>query len=513
MNSSTRTFGLPALAAAVLIGACSCAAPATPPSSPQAPGGDAAALAPPTSAARAAAGSLVVTAAQPGAQQVAIGKPGAGATEVAPVAADLRLASYDPGTGRAVLSGTAAAPTTPAPAPTGSPAPKSAPPAAPPATPATSQSASPQASPTPSAAASLGQVQVGRLIASPPTPAAPKGALLAVTEVHPSATPGTVEVATRPATLPELLGGAEADGQVAVDPHAITITPLVKDFKLSFGQDGNGAKADASGTLGLDLNAPLPLPAGATAAASASLRLHPAVHFAYHGARAGEPRTASIGFDLGAQGQWKLSGELAKGTGTPLRIPVAELHANPVLTVAGLPVVVNLGLTCFLEVGADGKVTVDAEQEFTGAWSVHADYAGGKGWKPVTDAADTKVSAVRAHFAGQASVRAGLGADVSVGLYDAVGVEATVEPYLRSEVNGSAVLETGGAAPKVQGSWALYGGVDLTGALLAHLKIFGTPVAEKRLPLPVFHREWPLASAGTSAAPTAPVVPSAPAAR
>ncbi|WP_371494208.1 hypothetical protein OG871_03770 [Kitasatospora sp. NBC_00374] len=511
MNSSTRTFVLPAIAAALLIGSCACSAPATGPSGDTA----AAASAPAASsseAARAVSGSLVVTAAQPGAQQVAIGTPGASAPQVAPAAGDIRLTSYDPGTGKAVLSGTAApggSASAGAP-PTGSPGSSKAPgPASPKASVSASVSAAstaPSTAPSTPATApgAAGQVQVGQLIASPPTEAAPKGALLAVTEVHP-ATPGTVEVATRPATLNELLGAAEADGQVPVDPHTIKVTPLVKDLKLSFGQDAAGTtKADASGTLGLDVNAPIALPGGVNANASASLELHPAVHFAYHGAGKGEPRTASIGFDLGAHGQWKLSGELEKTTGTPIRVPVAELHASPVLTVAGLPVVVNLGLTAFLEVSADGKVTVDAEQEFTGNWSVHADYAGGKGWRSATDAADTKVSPLRAHLAGRAAVKAGLGADVSVGLYDAVGVEATVEPYLRSQVDGSVTLETGGAAPKVEGSWGLYGGVDLTGALLAHLKIFGTPVAEKRIPFPVFHREWPLKTVSTSPAASAP---------
>ncbi|MCG6495775.1 hypothetical protein [Kitasatospora sp. A2-31] len=159
---------------------------------------------------------------------------------------------------------------------------------------------------------------------------------------------------------------------------------------------------------------------------------------------------------------------------------------------AGLPVVVNLGLTCYLEIGADGQVHVEAEQEITGTWSVRSDYTGGRGWSPVTDAADTKVSPVHVRVTGKAAVRAALGAEVSVGLYDTVGVEATVAPYLRAQADGELAVDLPGGKPQVKGGWALLGGVDLNGALTAHLKIFGTPIIEGKLPLPPFHREWPL---------------------
>ncbi|WP_280697099.1 hypothetical protein [Kitasatospora sp. GP82] len=486
MNSSARTVVLPALAAMVLLGSAACAAPATAPGATGPAGVSASApvSAPATAALRTSTDALVVAAAQPGDQQIAVGTPGAAKPAPSSAAHSLRLTAYDPATGTAVLTATGTAPASKSPSPTASS------PAAPTSTPPSPTPSSPTpSSPAPAATADL--VQPGQLIASPPTPAAPQGALIAVTSAH-QAADGTVRATTRPASLAELLGGADADGKVAVDPHAITVKPLVKDLKLSFGQDSGTTRAEASGTLQLDLQTPIPLPGGATADASGSLQLHPTVHFAYHGAAQGSPRTAAIGFDLGAHAQWRISGELARTTDGPVRIPVAELHANPVLTVAGLPVVVNLGLTCFLDISADGKVSMDTEQEYTGAWTVHADYAGGHGWSPVTDTADTKVSPLRAHLSGKASVRAGFGADVSVGLYDAVGVDVTLEPYLRAQVDGSVVLDTSAGAPKVHGTWALYGGIDLTGALLAHLKIFGTPVLDKRLPLPGLHREWPL---------------------
>lgn len=431
------------------------------------------------SSGRPAAGSLPVTAAQPGVRQAAIGAPGKDGAAVAPEAKSLQLTAYDPAAGTAVLAAA------------GGPS------AGPSATASASASASSAASPSsaPSVAPTPADVvKPGQLLASPPTDAAPQGALVAVTAVK-SAGGGSVTVSTRPATLSELLGNAEADGKVPVDPAAIKVTPLVKDLKATVARENGTTKADASGTLEVDVKAPIPLPDGLSADASASLQLHPALHFAYHGAGIGSPRTASIGFDLGAHAQWKVSGDLARSTGSaPIRLPFAKLQASPVVTVAGLPVVVNLGLTCYLEIGADGKIHVEAEQEITGTWAVHADYTGGRGWTSSTDAADTKVSPVHVRLSGTAAVRAALAAEVSVGLYDTVGVEATVAPYLRAQADGSLAVDVPGGTPQLQGSWALLGGVDLNGALTAHLRIFGTPIVEGKLPLPPFHREWPLLS-------------------
>ncbi|MGW2251642.1 hypothetical protein ACWCXH_15780 [Kitasatospora sp. NPDC001660] len=432
-----------------------------------------------------ASASASVTAAPAGVQQAAIGTPGKDGGAVTATAKNLQLTAYDPTGGTAVLS---AAPGTAA--PTASPTASSS------GSPTASSSAAPSASPSAASA-----VQPGALIASPPTAAAPQGALVAVTAVQPGAG-DSIKLATRPATLAELLGGTEADGKVAVDPHGIKVTPLVKDLKASIGADLGGVKADASGTLEVDVNAPIPLPEGASVAATGSLQLHPAVHFAYHGAAAGSPRTASIGFDLGANAHWKVTGDLARNTGAaPVRLPFAKLQASPVLTVAGLPVVVNLGLTCYLEISADGQIHVEAEQEATGTWSVRADYTGGKGWAPLSDASDTKVSPVHLRLNGKAGVRAALGAEASIGLYDTVGVETTVAPYLSAKAEGSLTADVPGGTPQAQGSWSVVGGIDLNGALTAHLKVFGTPIIEGKLPLPAFHREWPLLT-GTATLPS-----------
>ncbi|MFJ9839733.1 hypothetical protein ACIRYZ_04570 [Kitasatospora sp. NPDC101155] len=430
--------------------------------------------APASASARPSAGTAQVATAPAGDTQAAIGSPGKDGGAVTAATKALQLTAYDAGKGTAVL--TASAPS---------------------ASPSASASASATPSASAAATAAAAAVQPGQLIASPPTAAAPQGALVAVTGVNQGAG-NTLNLTTRPATLSELLGGTEADGQIPVDVHGIKITPLVKDLKATIGADLGGVQADASGTLEVNVKAPVPLPEGASLDASGSLQLHPAVHFAYHGAQATSPRTASIGFDLGAHAQWKVTGDVARNTGAaPIRVPFAKLQASPVLTVAGLPVVVNLGLTCYLEVSADGQVHLETEQDATGTWAVRADYTGGKGWTSSTNA-DTKVSPVHVRLNGKASVRAALGAEVSLGLYDTVGVEATVAPYLSAKADGSLAVDLPGNGPQVQGSWALVGGIDLNGALTAHLKIFGTPIIEGKLPLPPFHKEWPLLAGSAS---------------
>ncbi|MEV7770966.1 hypothetical protein [Kitasatospora sp. NPDC086791] len=463
---TTQTGAAPA--AATVAGPGPTAAGSSPAAAAPADGTPRAKAAAPASG-RPTPGTAPVTVAPAGDKQAAIGSPGKDGAAVTAATKNLQLTAYDPAGGTAVLTAV------------GGPAPTAA--------------ASPSAGAGPStggpSAGAVAAVQPGQLIASPPTAAAPQGALVAVTAVRPGAG-NTLDLATRPATLAELLGGTEADGSVPVDPHGITVTPLVKDLKATVGADLNGVQADASGTLEVNVKAPVPLPEGASLDASGSLRLHPAVHFAYHGAAAGSPRTASIGFDLDAHAQWKVTGDVARNTGAaPIRVPFAKLQASPVLTVAGLPVVVNLGLTCYLEVSADGQVHLEAEQDANGTWAVRADYTGGKGWTPVTSA-DTKVTPVHVRLNGKAGVRAALGAEVSVGLYDTVGVETTVAPYLKAQAEGSLIADSSGNPPQVQGSWALLGGVDLNGSLTAHLKVFGTPIIEGKLPLPPFHKEWPL---------------------
>ncbi|MGW7580582.1 hypothetical protein ACWGKU_14190 [Kitasatospora sp. NPDC054768] len=404
-------------------------------------------LAPPTS------GTAAATVAAP-----AQGSAPATAT-TAPV---LALSSYDPTTGAAVL----------APATTGPQAPSAL-----------------AASPAAAAAA----VRPGQLIDSPPTPAAPHGALVAVTDVQPTAD-GKVAVSTRPATLPELLGGTSAGLRSAVSPSTFDVQPQIGGVQVVTDLGATSGQGSVYGSLGLSANATVPLPDGSSAKLSGSVSLRPAIDFSYQGGLGViDPQQARVGFTLGAHADWHVSANLTASTG-PIRIPLATYSASPVVMVGPLPVVINLAFTLSADISADGTVSLDAEQAYDGQWGVHSDYVKGPGWTTTTDPGNSTVSPLRLDLKGSASAKAGLLAEGSIALYDTVGVKASIEPYLRAVVNGSVVLDGAGTTPDVNGAAALYGGLDINGALMARLVILGTPILEADLPFLAFHREWPIAS-------------------
>ena len=102
---------------------------------------------------------------------------------------------------------------------------------------------------------------------------------------------------------------------------------------------------------------------------------------------------------------------------------------------------------------------------------------------------------MRTSIASAGSVKAALGAEAGVGLYGTVGVVADLAPYVRGEATGT-ITGTDDTF-EADGSWAVYGGVDLTGTLRLQLTIFGTPVFRRDIPLGALHREWPLAGSDT----------------
>ncbi|MGW3178965.1 hypothetical protein ACWDD9_06850 [Kitasatospora sp. NPDC001119] len=435
--------------------ASSTTAPAAPtdPSASSADPSTSATLAPPTS------GTAAATVAAP-----AQGSAPATAT-TAPV---LALSSFDPGTGTAVLAPATAGP----------------------------QSLSAQAT----AADAASAVQPGQLIDSPPTPAAPHGALVAVTGVQ-STADGKVAVTTRPATLPELLGGTSTNLRSAVSPSSFEVHPQIGGVKVVTDFGATSGQGSVSGSLGLSADATVPLPDGSSAKLSGSVSLHPAIDFSYQGGLGLiDPQQARVGFTLGAHADWRVSANLSASTG-PVRIPLATYSASPVVMVGPLPVVINLAFTLSADVSADGTVTLDAEQAYDGQWGVHSDYVKGPGWTTTTDPGNSTVSPLRLDLRGSASAKAGLLAEGSIALYDTVGVKASIEPYLRAAVNGSVVLDGTSTTPTVNGTAALYGGLDINGALMARLAILGTPILEADLPFLAFHREWPLVSVGAGQSP------------
>ncbi|MEV6951106.1 hypothetical protein [Streptomyces sp. NPDC051183] len=389
-----------------------------------------------------------------------------------PVKSSLKVASYDKRNGRAVIS---AAPQR--------------------------SSAAPSSSPT------AGQpVAVGDVIASAPAPGAPDGLLAKVTEVLGRTDRGT-EVKTASTTLASVLNDDKADGKVPVDPASVTVEPLMKGVTFSWAK-GQGVQFGPKGatlplgSLRLDVDASVDTaqdaPASAGASVSGFVQLAPEVEFSYDGSSGGGlgPRSAFLGMSGDWSSQWELKGRAAASTGAPKRIPFAKLHSAPVIQVGPVPVVVNLDLTCYVQVEADGRVTLDVQQDVKGDFRVGGSYASGKGWTPVSTSA-VQSSPVKASVTAAGRVKGALGAEASVGLYGAVGVTADFAPYLRGEADARASASTDGKT-SVDGSWAVHGGFDLSGQLHFELSLFGTPVIERRIPLGTLNREWLLANGRTA---------------
>ncbi|WUL07650.1 hypothetical protein OHT74_27175 [Streptomyces sp. NBC_00354] len=404
----------------------------------------------------------------------------------------LKVASYDQASGRAVI---AKAPQGPAKSP--------APGKKPEAGKSAEAGKAPAAGTSPESGASPEAdkpVAVGDVIASAPAPGAPNGLLAKVTEVVGKTDRGT-EVKTASTTLASVLNDDKADGKVPVDPSSVTVEPLMKGVTFSWAKSQGvkfgpeGAKLPL-GNLRLDVNAAVDTapdaPASAGASVSGFVQLAPQVEFSYDGGGATGPRSAFLGMSGDWSSQWKLQGRAAASTGAAKRIPFAKLHSAPVIQVGPVPVVVNLDLTCYVQVEADGRVTLDVQQDVKGDFKVGGSYATGKGWTPVS-ASNVQSTPVKASVTASGKVKGALGAEASVGLYGAVGVSADFAPYLRGEADAKASASSDGKT-SLSGSWALYGGFDLSGNLHLQLSLFGTPLFERKIPLGTLNREWALAS-------------------
>ncbi|MFE7761897.1 hypothetical protein [Streptomyces sp. NPDC057438] len=410
----------------------------------------------------------------------------------------LKVASYDRKSGRAVIA-----------------APPSRPDAEPSATPSRSDTpgtSTPDASDTPpdsgtgsdsdsDAVKPEAAVAVGDVIASAPAPGAPDGVLAEVTEIVDTAADGGTTVETEPATLDAVLGEREAKGTVPVDPSTLEVDPLVQGVKVSWAKTGDltfgpeGAKLPL-GSLRIDVGAAVETAPGAPASAAASVegfvQLAPEVAFSYDGSGSGtgsSPGGAFLGLTGDWASQWSLKGRAAGSTdGKPIRIPFAELHADPVIQAGPVPIVVNLDLVCYFEVTADGRVTVDVEQDLKGDFKVGGNFTWSKGWQGVSESHMTG-EPLKTTVTAVGDVKAAMGAEATVGLYGTVGVTADVAPYLRAEADATAEGSADGTG-SASGSWALYGGIDLTGTLNIQLSIFGTPIFQTKIPLGALHEEW-----------------------
>ncbi|MET8451363.1 hypothetical protein [Streptomyces sp. NPDC005209] len=359
------------------------------------------------------------------------------------------------------------------------------------------------ASPSPGSSPAPREAAVGDVIASAPAPGAPHGLLAKVTKVIGETDAGT-EVQTEPAALNSVLGDDTAKGTVPVDPAAFDVTKLLPDVKVSWSKTGDvhvGPKGASVplGSLRLDVSAEVPTAEGAPVSAAASVsgfvQVAPQVDFKYGGAGTdAAPGSAYLGVSGDWKSGWAVKGRAAAST-APLRIPFAKLHADPVLQVGPVPVVVNLDLTCYFQISADGKVTVDVEQSLKGDFKAGGTFGAGKGWTPVSSS-DMTSTPVRSTLTAAGNVKAALGAEASVGLYGTVGVSADLAPYLRGEAAGTVTASSDTSGARFTGTWGLYGGVDLSGTLRLQLSIFGTPVFQRSIPLGALHREWKLAGTG-----------------
>lgn len=467
---------MPALAASALLLAAGCSSAPSPTASPSSTAG------PHSVAPDTAADHSLAVAAAPAGTAAASANPARSGGKAHRTG--LSVASYDSRTRRAVISsndGTG-----------GSSSPGASP----------SGPASPSASPSASTAPRQ-HTAVGDVIASAPAPGAPQGLLAKVTKVLGETDEGT-EVQTEPARLNALLGDDTARGSVPVDPAAFDVDKLLPDVDVSWTSTGEvhvgpeGATVPL-GSLRLDVRAELPTVTNGSAAADASVegfvQVAPQVDFRYGGEGADSaPASAYLGVSGDWTSGWALKGQ-AKASTTAARIPFAKLHADPVIQVGPVPVVVNLDLTCYVQITGDGRITVDVEQSLEGDFKAGGTFGLTQGWTPVSSS-DMTSTPVRTSVTTAGSVKAALGAEASVGLYGSVGVVADLAPYVRGEGTGT-VTGTDDDF-EAHGTWALYGGVDLTGTLRLQLTIFGTPVFTKDIPLGALHREWRLAGSAAS---------------
>ncbi|MFH0173899.1 hypothetical protein [Streptomyces cacaoi] len=468
---------MPALAASALLLAAGCSSP----SSQAEPSSSAAARqAAAETDASAADRSLAVAAAPTGSTATATARPGD--SDGRAHRTKLSVSSYDGKTRRAVISSDTAPSSTPS------------------ATSSSSGSSSPSSSP--SASAAPHRTAVGDVIASAPAPGAPDGLLAEVTKVIGETDEGT-EVQTAPARLNALLGDDTAKGSVPVDPAAFDIDELLPDVDVSWSKTaelhvGPEGATVPLGSLRLDVRADLPTVGNTSASAAASVsgfvQVAPQVDFRYGGEGSdAAPASAYLGVSGDWTSGWSLKGR-AGASATPVRIPFATLHADPVLQVGPVPVVVNLDLTCYIQVSGDGRITVDVEQSLQGDFKAGGTFGLGQGWTPVSSS-DMKSTPVRTSVTSAGSVQAALGAQATVGLYGSVGVVADLAPYVRGE--GTGTVTGTDSVFDADGSWAVYGGVDLSGTLRLQLTIFGTPVFQRDIPLGALHREWKLAGGGS----------------
>lgn len=332
--------------------------------------------------------SLAVAAAPTGSTATAAARPGD--SDGRAHRTKLSVSSYDSRTRRAVISSDTPSNGSDAPDDSNDGTGAASSPAAPSATASSPGSGPGSPSPSPSASRASRRTAVGDVIASAPAPGAPNGLLAEVTKVIGETAEGT-EVQTAPARLNALLGDDTAKGSVPVDPAAFDIDTLLPDVEVSWSKTddvhvGPEGATVPLGSLRLDVRADLPTAGNTSASAAASVsgfvQVAPQVDFRYGGeGAAAAPASAYLGVSGDWTSGWSVEGR-AGASATPVRIPFATLHADPVLQVGPVPVVVNLDLTCYIQISGDGRITVDVEQSLEGDFEAGGTFGPAQGWTP-----------------------------------------------------------------------------------------------------------------------------------
>ncbi|MCH6163393.1 hypothetical protein [Streptomyces marispadix] len=346
-------------------------------------------------------------------------------------------------------------------------------------------------------------VREGDVIASPPTKAAPAGALVKVEDVG-STDGGKAELRTSRADLTEVFGGAEADGKVPVPSSEWKVDPMVEGLDVTRGPSKNSRGAsDTSGKAGreadvgdlhFDFGTRLPDSGDdqepePPAEVGGYLEISPKVDFSYDGHGSADPAeaTASLGIGGDYKAGWRVKGVVEPRAAD--RLPLAEMTAHPVIMVGPVPVVVTVKLTLVLKTRADGRLQVDVDQDVTGSVKVGTRYAKDTGWESDSHADGSALPGGKADVSGQGELRTLLGPEANLSLYDTVGVEAFFGPYLRATAQ---FAEQGQGAPaEGSGSWKLFGGLTLESSLFAQLPfvVIGDRPS-KRINFPPISREW-----------------------
>ncbi|MBH1937606.1 hypothetical protein I5Q34_25600 [Streptomyces sp. AV19] len=396
----------------------------------------------------------------------------------------VKVDSIDEKSGRAVITDTVPPD---APGPSGKPAPSA---------------------PSTTPAAKKKPVAVGDIIASKPVPGAPKGVLAKVTKVEKKTSKGT-EVRTAPTDLSTVLGDSKVKSKLPVDPSGFKAEPLVPGVKFSYakrgkvhaGPDGlklpfGSLRVDVDTKLDTEKNAKKDGPDSPTKAAfKGFVQLAPEIDFNYYGRGSGD---GPSGAGLRLTGDWS-SGFHFKGrtspttNGKPVRVPFVVLHANPTFYIGELPVTVNIDLTCYVLIDADGKVSLDVQQDpVKGDFTLGSAFGLKEGWQPEAKANFTPAT-LKASTSAAADVKVRFGTEANLGLYGSVGVKGDVAaPYVRTEVKGGVSGSTEGRAA-ADVDWKLFAGVDLEGWVMPYLKIGGVQALAMRLPMPKVQREVQLA--------------------